>query len=71
MFSGVLISESPTSVTLRQEKGATQSILRQNIDVIKASNVSLMPANFHQQINPHEATDLIAYLRQTVIDSDN
>ncbi len=71
MFSGVLISESPTSVTLRQEKGATQSILRQNIDVIKASNVSLMPANFHQQINPHEAADLIAYLRQTLIDSDN
>ncbi len=64
-FTGILSSESPTSVTLRKEKGATESILRKDIDLIKASDVSLMPSNLHEQINPQAAADLIAFLRQS------
>jgi hypothetical protein len=30
-----------------------------------ASELSLMPANLHAQINPQDTTDLIAFLRMT------
>jgi len=64
IFTGVLTSESPTSVTLRKEKGASESILRKDIDLIKASEVSLMPSNLHETVNPQSAADLIGFLRQ-------
>jgi len=62
-FTGILASESPTSVTLRKEKGTSESILRKDIEVIKASDVSLMPSNVHEQISPQDAADLIGFLR--------
>ena len=63
-FTGILVSESPTSVTLRKEKGTSESILRKDIEFIKASNVSLMPSNLHEQTNPQDVADLIGFLRQ-------
>ena len=63
-FTGVLVSESPTSVTLRKEKGASETILRTDIDLIKASEVSLMPSNLHENVSPQSAADLISFLRQ-------
>jgi putative membrane-bound dehydrogenase-like protein len=63
-FTGVLASESPTSVTLRKEKGVTESILRKDIDLIKASEVSLMPSNLHENVSPQAAADLISFMRQ-------
>ena len=63
-FTGVLVSESPTSVTLRREKGMSETILRRNIELIKASEVSLMPSSLHENISPQGVTDLISFLRQ-------
>jgi len=62
-FTGILTSESATSVTLQQEKGVNEVVLRKDIGVIRASELSLMPANLHEQINPAGVADLIAYLR--------
>ena len=62
-YAGVLASESPTSVTLKRVDGGTDVILRKDIASMKASELSLMPANFHTQINPQDATNLIAFLR--------
>jgi putative heme-binding domain-containing protein len=62
-FTGVLVSESATSVTLSMEKGMSQSILRTDIDLMKASGLSLMASNLHEQIGPQDAADLIAFLR--------
>ena len=63
-FTGILVSESPTSLTLRREKGLTESILRRDIDLIRASEVSLMPSNLHENISPQGVADLIFFLRQ-------
>ena len=62
--SGILVSESPTSVTLRKEKGVDQAVLRSDIESIRASDISLMPSNLHEQVKPQDAADLIAYLRK-------
>ncbi len=63
-FTGILASESPTSVTLRKDKGVEDVILRQDIALMKASEVSLMPSNLHEQVGPQGAADLIGFLRQ-------
>ena len=63
-FVGILAADSPTSVTLRKEKGTSETILRQDIAAIQASDVSLMPSNLHEQITPRDAADLIAFLRK-------
>jgi putative heme-binding domain-containing protein len=64
-FNGILTSESATSVSLQKEKGVREVILRQDIDELKASAVSLMPANLHEQISPVDAAHLIGFLRAT------
>ena len=63
--AGVLASESPTSVILKRVDGGTDVILRKDIIQMTASELSLMPANLHAQINPQDAADLIAFLRMT------
>ncbi len=63
--AGVLASESPTSVILKRVDGGADVILRKDIIKMTASELSLMPANLHTQINPQDATDLIAFLRMT------
>ena len=65
-FTGILASDSATSVTLRREKGASETILRTDIETMEASNVSMMPSNVHDEITPEDAADLIAYLREAL-----
>ena len=62
-YAGVLASESPTSVTLKRVDGGTDVVLRKDILRMTASELSLMPANLHEQINPQDATNLIGFLR--------
>ena len=64
-FAGILASESATSVTLRMEKGVTEAILRRDIDILQASEVSLMPSGLHKVVSPQDAADLLAFLRKT------
>ena len=63
-FTGIPAVESATSLTLQKEKGEQQTILRQDIELLKASAVSLMPSNLHEQVGPVDAAHLIAFLRQ-------
>ena len=62
-YTGVLASESPTSVTLKMEQGKTATVLRQDIEVMKESEVSLMPSNLHQQISPSAMRNLLHFMR--------
>ena len=62
-FKGVLAAESATSVSLKLEKGQTQEILRNEIELMKSSEVSLMPSNLHEQISAQDMADLLAYVR--------
>ena len=62
-FTGILFSESPTSITLRKEKGASETLLRRQLEVLQASAVSLMPSNLHEQVSPQDVSHLIGFLR--------
>lgn len=62
-LSGLILSETTTSVTLRQAQGIEETILRTNIVSLLASNVSLMPQELEKTMSRQDLADLIAYLK--------
>ena len=86
VFNGLLASESPTSITLKQPpqspktltpeqpvKVGTESqptngnlrvILRNEIDEMRVSAVSLMPEDIVKLLKPKDVADVIAWIRQ-------
>ncbi|MHB0959737.1 MAG: PVC-type heme-binding CxxCH protein [Pirellulaceae bacterium] len=65
IFSGVLISEAATSITLRAEQNQDSLILRQQIDEMTTSTISMMPENIEQEVSPQDVADLLGFLRQS------
>jgi putative heme-binding domain-containing protein len=63
IVSGLIMSESASSVTLRQPGGQEQTVLRKNIELLKAAPVSLMPEELARTLTPQEIADVIAWLR--------
>jgi putative heme-binding domain-containing protein len=64
IYSGVLSAETATSVTLRREESAEDTILRRNIDEMAASPISMMPENLEKEVTAQDLVDLIAFLRE-------
>lgn len=63
-FSGVLASESPTSVTLKLPGGDEITLLRKKLAGFSKQKVAMMPWALGQFIEPAEAADIIAFIRQ-------
>ncbi len=64
IFTGVLASETATSVALCREEGKEQTILRKDIDEMEASPLSMMPEDLEKEVSPQNIADLIAFLRK-------
>jgi putative heme-binding domain-containing protein len=64
VLTGLLGGESATSITLRREKGESDTILRKDVEELRASSKSLMPEGFEREVKPQDVADLIGYLRQ-------
>src|SRR5262249_43311009 len=62
-YSGVIASETATSMTLRRGDGAADTILRAQIAEMASTGLSLMPEGFEKTISKPEMADLIAFLR--------
>ncbi len=63
VVTGVLAVESPGSVTVRQPEGKQETVLRKDIESVKASRASLMPEELVQKLQPQDVADVIAWLR--------
>lgn len=63
VFAGMISEESPVSITLKQAQNKQEVILRESIEEIKATGLSLMPEGIEKKITPEEMADLIAFLR--------
>ena len=61
--TGLVTAETATSVTLGRDKGASETILKQNIDEIKSTGKSLMPEGLEKTIDPQAMADLLAFLK--------
>ena len=63
VLNGVVVAETPTSVTLRRGDGAEDTILRANLESLRSTRLSLMPEGLEKQLTHQNVADLFAYLR--------
>jgi putative membrane-bound dehydrogenase-like protein len=62
VFTGVLTSETRTSIELGDAEGKTHAIQREDIEELQASAKSLMPEGFEKQVSPEALADLLEFL---------
>jgi putative heme-binding domain-containing protein len=62
VLTGIISAETDTAVVLRRADGASDTVLRTEIEELNSTGQSLMPEGFEQKITPQEMTDLIAFL---------
>jgi putative heme-binding domain-containing protein len=63
VLTGLITSETPEGLTLRQRLGREETLLRSEIDEIQASRQSLMPTGLEKSLSRQEFADLLAYLK--------
>jgi len=64
ILTGIIAGESATSVTLKRAEGATDVILRADIDEMISTGLSIMPEGLEKDITPEQLADVIAYIRR-------
>jgi putative membrane-bound dehydrogenase-like protein len=64
-YTGILTDQTSTSITLKREKDATDTLLRSNLEELSSTGKSLMPEGLEKKVSKRDMADLIAYL-QTV-----
>jgi putative membrane-bound dehydrogenase-like protein len=62
IFTGLVASETASSLTLRRAEGAEDTLLRSQIEELKSTGKSLMPEDFATKLTRQDAADLVAFL---------
>jgi putative heme-binding domain-containing protein len=62
-FQGLIASESPSAITLRNVGAVDKTISRNEIKSINALGMSMMPGNLNEKISIDQMADLIAFLK--------
>lgn len=62
-LTGIVSSETATSLALVQPGGISETLLRSEITGIRALGLSLMPEGFEQTLSPTEMSSLLQFLR--------
>lgn len=71
ILTGLIDEQTPTTITLRGANNETTVINRDDIDVLQALDVSIMPDALTQKMTDEDLVDLFAYLvRRTPIPMD-
>jgi putative heme-binding domain-containing protein len=61
-YTGLIASQTASSLTLQRGEGAGDTILRSQISEIASTGLSLMPEGFEKKISRPEMADLIAFI---------
>ena len=61
-LSGMISAETANSITLRRAEGATDTVLRAQIDELQSSGLSIMPEGLEKKLSKQDLADVIAYL---------
>jgi putative membrane-bound dehydrogenase-like protein len=64
VMTGVLVSETADSVTLRRAEGVQDFVTRGQIEELRATGKSLMPDGLEQSLSEADVADLLAFLAQ-------
>ena len=62
MLVGVVASETPTTVTLRQAFGVETAVTRTQIKTMRSQGTSLMPEGMEEGLKPQDLADLIEFI---------
>jgi putative heme-binding domain-containing protein len=63
ILTGLLATETASSITLKRAEGQTDVVLRQDIESIASTGVSLMPEGLEKTIALQEMADLLRFLK--------
>ncbi|WOK09049.1 c-type cytochrome [Imperialibacter roseus] len=63
-LTGVIASETASSLSIKDPAGNLTTVNRNEIESLKASDVSAMPTGFENSISVEQMSDLIAYLKR-------
>lgn len=63
-FQGIISSETPTAIMLKNAGREERTVKRTDVQSLKALNMSSMPSGLEKQINQQQMADLIAYLKK-------
>jgi putative heme-binding domain-containing protein len=64
ILDGVVVREDSNSITVANADGTRRAVLRDAIDAIERSNVSIMPVGFETKMKPRDVADVIAFVNQ-------
>jgi putative membrane-bound dehydrogenase-like protein len=62
-YTGIIAAETASSITLRRAENQSDTILRQDIEQIESTGISLMPEGLEKSITVEEMADLIHFLK--------
>lgn len=65
VLTGIIASETATSITLKRAEGKQDVVLRSNIDELISNGVSLMPVGLEKELNAQEIADVISFIKQS------
>ena len=63
-LTGRILSETGNSLTLVAADGQARTILRDQVETLRGSALSLMPEGLETGLTPQQAADIIAYVRE-------
>lgn len=63
LYAGIIVSESPGTVTIRNAAGDDEVLLLKDIETMRPSRLSLMPQDLAEILSPQDLADLIAFLQ--------
>ncbi len=62
-LTGIISSDTATSITLRQPEDKTITLLRTDIEEMRSNGISLMPEGLEKTIPPQDMADLISFIK--------
>lgn len=66
LLSGLLASESASSLTLKREKNESDTILRKDLEALAMSPKSIMPEELEKSMTPADLANLLGFIRGEV-----
>jgi putative heme-binding domain-containing protein len=62
VLTGLLAEDSPRRVVLKLQGGKMETVARNDVETFRMSNISLMPEQIENQMQPQEIVDLFTFL---------
>ncbi len=63
VINGIIAEETASSFNIKRAGVVSETILREDVDSMSNTGLSLMPNGFEQQLNPAEMADLLEFLQ--------